>query len=277
MTLPVHFATLHGGPQALSLLDRQFAAVGALTTIPCTYSSPDGNVITLTPYDNTPTIWRYTDLAPSFIFTALASNSFGVTISVMGWPQPAENDFGSQPPGSGWPQPPTPVPLGSRVAYKAGGAQPLVKGDIVEGNIYRATFGQALNAGLGGWSVDTVTSLFTPPDWQAYIPTVTSTSGAYGSATASGSWLQQGHIVFLTANVSVAAKGSGAGELLVSLPTAAPIIGGLGMGRNEDTGVIGAFTVGAGQTTAQFSNYDNSDPVAASGASDFLLSMFYGV
>lgn len=138
MALPVTFATLAAGNQALSLFDTQFAAVAALGTIPCAASAGPNN-ITLTPFVNTPAVTSYPDLAPSFVFAAAATSTGAVTINVSG--------------------------VGARNAYKwnaftvtgplaAVGSTPVGANDIVAGGIYRAVPLAALNSGAGGFAVD---------------------------------------------------------------------------------------------------------------------------
>jgi len=73
---------------------------------------------------------RYTDLAPSFVFAAAQTSTGSVTISA--------------------------ALLGARNAYKWNGSQACGSGDIIAGNVYRATPLQALNGGSGGFVVDSV-------------------------------------------------------------------------------------------------------------------------
>lgn len=130
MALPVTFATLQAGNQQLSLLDTQFAAVGALGSIPC--AAAGTNAITLTPNSNTPTVSSYTDLAPSFIFAAAQTSSGAVTLNVNG--------------------------IGARNAYKWNGLVGVGAFDLVAGMTYKATFLTALNSGAGGFVVDCMTN-----------------------------------------------------------------------------------------------------------------------
>jgi hypothetical protein len=128
MTLPVTFATLPTGNEALSLFDTQFGAVAALGVIPCACAGT--NSLTLTPNANTPTISAYTDLAPSFSFAAATVSTGAVTINVAG--------------------------LGARAAYKWQGQQTVAANDLIAGNVYKATFLTALNSGAGGFVVDAI-------------------------------------------------------------------------------------------------------------------------
>ena len=128
MALPVTFATLSGGNEPLSLIDTQFAAVAALGAIPCAASGQ--NAIALTPNANTPTISSYPDLAPSFVFAAAQTSNGAVSINVNG--------------------------VGARNAYKWNGGQACAAGDIIAGQVYRATPLLALNGGAGGFVVDAI-------------------------------------------------------------------------------------------------------------------------
>jgi hypothetical protein len=130
MSLPVTFATLAAGNQPLSLFDTEFAAIAALGLIPCA-ASAGPNAIALTPFAGVaPTVTSYPDLGPSFVFAAAATSTGAVTLSVSG--------------------------VGARNAYKWNGAAPMGSGDLVAGSVYKATPLTALNAGAGGFVVDTV-------------------------------------------------------------------------------------------------------------------------
>jgi hypothetical protein len=128
MALPITFANVAGGSEALALLDTQFAAVAAMGVIPCTATGV--NSITLTPNPNTPTINAYTDLAPSFIFAAVGTSNGNVQIQY--------------------------AALGLRQAYKWNGTVAAGAGDLVNGGVYAATFLTALNAGSGGFVVNPI-------------------------------------------------------------------------------------------------------------------------
>ena len=128
MALPFTFATLGGGNQPLADLDGQFSAVAALGSIPC--AAAGQNTIALTPFTNTPTVSSYPDLAPSFVFAAAQTSNGSVTINT--------------------------ALVGARNAYKWNGSQQCGSGDIIAGNVYRATPLAALNSGSGGFVVDTI-------------------------------------------------------------------------------------------------------------------------
>jgi hypothetical protein len=128
LALPVNFQLLAGGNQPLSLLDTQFSAVAALGSIPC--AAAGQNTISLTPFTNTPTVVSYTDLAPSFVFAAAQTSNGSVQINA--------------------------ALVGARNAYKWNGSVQCGSGDIIAGNVYRATPLQALNGGAGGFVVDSI-------------------------------------------------------------------------------------------------------------------------
>jgi hypothetical protein len=128
MALPVNFSGLTGGNQPLTLFDTQFAAVASLGTLPC--AAAGQNAVALTPFANTPTIASYPDLAPSFAFVAAQTSNGAVTLNVN--------------------------LVGARNCYKWNGGQAMGSGDLVAGQIYRATPLQALNGGAGGFVVDAI-------------------------------------------------------------------------------------------------------------------------
>jgi hypothetical protein len=130
MSLPVQFATLAAGNQPLSLFDTEFAAIAALGLMPCAASAGPNN-IALTPFAGVaPAVTSYPDLGPSFVFAAAANSTGAVTLNVSG--------------------------VGARNGYKWNGSQALGSGDVVSGNIYKATPLLALNAGSGGFVVDAI-------------------------------------------------------------------------------------------------------------------------
>ena len=120
MPLPYQFANVTelDTPQ----IDANFAAVGALGSIPCTCSGT--NALTLTPVANTPTVSAYTNLAPVFGFIAANTSTGVMTANVAG--------------------------IGFVNLYKTHGGVQATTGDVVAGYVYYASFNQALNAGAGG-------------------------------------------------------------------------------------------------------------------------------
>lgn len=126
MALPITFAGQNF--IQMSALDTQFAAVGALTAIPCAASG--ANVITLTPNANTPTIAAYANYQP-FSFATANDNTSAVTAVVGGLaPLPVYKD--------------TPA-----------GAVALTGGEMQAGCLAVLTYDSALNSGSGGFHLQT--------------------------------------------------------------------------------------------------------------------------
>lgn len=98
MSLPFTFAALPTGNTPAADLDQNFAALGALTIIPCTASGT--NAITLTPVSNTPTVSSYSAFQ-QFSFVAAATSSGAVTVNVNGVGAVPLNVIGGSQAGSG--------------------------------------------------------------------------------------------------------------------------------------------------------------------------------
>lgn len=122
MALPFIFAGL--STALMSDLDANYAALGALTAIPCTIAGT--NALTLTVAANTPTIAAYHNYQP-FTGVTSATNSGAVTAQV----------------GS----------LGVLTVFKdtASGPVALVGGEIVSGNAITLLYDAALSGGSGGF------------------------------------------------------------------------------------------------------------------------------
>ena len=196
MALPVTFATLPAGNEPLSLIDQQFAALGALTTIPCTASGQ--NAVVLTPAANTPTINAYTPEAPRFGWTQAQTSTGAVTLQLTGG-------------------------LAALNAYKNNGQSAVGSSDLVAGASYTAYFLSTLNAGAGGFVVDVVpTALVAPGAVQGafknlFVSNTTATAAAHQiTITADSIALFDGSTTYATAlavNVTVDANTSGAGGI----------------------------------------------------------------
>lgn len=98
MALPFTFASLPTGNVPAADLDQNFAALGALTIIPCTASGT--NTITLTPISNTPTVSGYVPFQ-QFAFFAAATSTGAVTVNVNGIGAIPLNVIGGAQAGSG--------------------------------------------------------------------------------------------------------------------------------------------------------------------------------
>jgi hypothetical protein len=167
MSLPVTFANLTTAEMVN--LDQNFAALGALTPIPCTVSGT--NTLAFTPLTNAPTISAYANYQP-FVGISPSANTGSVTINV----------------GS----------LGARSAYKdtPNGPALLSGGEIASGNLIYATFDATLNGGAGGFHV---TALYSPAWRQGGESTITASTGTTltaaqqtGAGTGQGFILRQG-------------------------------------------------------------------------------------
>lgn len=135
MGLPWIFANLAAGNQPASKLDDNFAALGAITLIPCTASGT--NAYALAPFSNAPALAVYNQLQ-GFSFVCPATSTGSVTVNVQG---------------SGG-------PLGAFAAYKATTAGPATigAGDLLLGEMYIAFYDAALNGGSGGFHVFNIAS-----------------------------------------------------------------------------------------------------------------------
>lgn len=123
MTLPNTFGPLTAA--SMGMLDQNFAAVGALTTVQC--SSTGTNSIVLTPAANQPAVNGYGLPNPlKFGFVAPASSSGTVTLEVGA--------------------------LGFLPVYTINGVQ-ATSGTLISGNYYEVTYttGAIYNSGAGAW------------------------------------------------------------------------------------------------------------------------------
>lgn len=116
MPLPTTFAPLSTATGAM--LDNNFAALGALTPIPCTITGT--NALTLTPASTAPTVVGYANYG-EFVGVAAASNTGPVTANV--------------------------AALGARPVYQDTGSGPvaLAGGEIATGTVVTLVYDSALN------------------------------------------------------------------------------------------------------------------------------------
>jgi hypothetical protein len=56
--------------------------------------------------------------------------------------------------------------------------------------------------------------------WVSYTPTISATSGTITAYTAEGKYIKRGKLITVTVNVDISDNGTGAGEIMVSLPAA---------------------------------------------------------
>jgi hypothetical protein len=128
MALPRIFASLPAGNTPASYLDDDFAALGAISLIPCSASGL--NSYTLVPFTGAPALTAYNQLQ-GYSFVCPATSTSGVSINVQG--------------ASGL--------LGSFAAYKATTSGPATvgSGDLLLSEMYIAFYDVALNGGSGGF------------------------------------------------------------------------------------------------------------------------------
>lgn len=132
----------------------------------------------------------------------------------------------------------------------------------------------------GAWStgdiVDgSITNAKLAADWLTYAPTVTATSGAISAVTATGRWIQVGKVLFFQVTISLTTNGTGAGALLVTLPSspvgASHACSGIQVVNNFACAV--RTTQGVEHCTVY--KYDGSYPGAS--AAQFILTGAYEV
>lgn len=126
MTWPTTFANLAAGNQPLSLFDTMFTQVAQMVAIPCTAAGT--NSLTLTPIGSAPTLPGYQNFS-SFRYIA-ANNSTGLMSA----------QFTS---------------LANLPMYLADGVTQASTGANIAGEEYVLVFVQALNAGSGGFFLET--------------------------------------------------------------------------------------------------------------------------
>lgn len=112
-------------------------------------------------------------------------------------------------------------------------------------------------------------------DWASHTATVTASSGTITTASASNRYFTlHGKTRFLQGLVYITDKGTGAGNLRVTIPSGAPatFMGGLwsGWGRSSIGAVV--VTLAAGDSYMDILLYDNSTTVIADG-----VSVSYGI
>lgn len=125
------------------------------------------------------------------------------------------------------------------------------------------------------WAKDT--SELPDNPWISYTPTITALSGTITTKSATGRYARRGKLVYVRAEISITTNGTGAGQLLMTLPlTTAGTIGGIfsGMERSLSPNAIIGFVDGASSSLAII-NYDGTYPGAD--GTVFILTGFYEV
>lgn len=161
MPLPITFGGL-SGPIPLADLDANFAALGALTAIPCLVSGT--NALTLTPAANTPTISGYFNYQP-FTTIAVATNTGAVTA------------------------------VGGSLAVLSvfknaiSGPAVLSGGEIVIGNLITLLYDAGLNSGAGGFHLTQGVSAPYPLTGRPTVNSATGVTLTAAQLTGSGAGL----------------------------------------------------------------------------------------
>jgi hypothetical protein len=126
--MPLPFIFANASTVTTPQLDANYAALGALTAIPCTVAGT--NALTLTGLVNTPTVSAYSNYQP-FSAVAVATNT-STTIARFG-ALPALNVYKDS----------------------TSGPTTLVGGEIVVGNLITLIYDASLNSGAGGFHLQT--------------------------------------------------------------------------------------------------------------------------
>jgi parallel beta-helix repeat protein len=110
------------------------------------------------------------------------------------------------------------------------------------------------------------------PSYTNYVPTVTASSGAITSYTASGNYYQLGYLLFFEAQVTITDNGTGAVALLVSVPFDSSATG-IVVGKNTTVGTTLSGVILGHQVT--ITNTANTYPVAT--GNTIYISGFYQI
>jgi hypothetical protein len=109
--------------------------------------------------------------------------------------------------------------------------------------------------------------------WVAYTPTVTATSGTITAYTAEGKYIKRGKLLTVSASVNISNNGTGAGEIMVSLPAATigTTLGGTllpGRERNILNVALTAY-IESGASSAEVMTYNAAYPGGTGAAFTF--------
>lgn len=211
MALPITFASLT--TIVSSYWDQNFAALGALTPIPCTVAGTD--TLVLTPLANTPTVGS---LQNYMQFTAIAggTNTTAVTAQI----------------GS--------LPVLPVYADTPSGPVPMTAGQIVANTAFTLMYDGTLNNGNGGFHADTnvITGAFLPLSGGTLTGPLFGTALTLSGALVSNSATVTGNIVGATVSAT-----------LVSA-TRVALTAGVSSSTSTITGLAsaGAIQIGSGAT-----------------------------
>jgi hypothetical protein len=162
------------------------------------------------------------------------------------------------------------APTGTAQAYNVGDFIP--NSNITTygypGARYVARGWRCITAGAPGVWVQVQEPVDIPTGLQTYTPTIRPSTGAFTSASAGGSYLQLGKIVFVTITVYITTNGTGSGWVIASLPTSVANLNETILSGRE----IAAFgkslnTFSSSATEVGIVNYDNTYP----GGNGFIL------
>lgn len=112
-----------------------------------------------------------------------------------------------------------------------------------------------------------------PGAWTAYTPSLTPGSGTFGSASATGKFVQLGKTIHFTINVTITTNGTAAGFINASLPTTVNTTGVAAGRENLVTFKMLQGLFSAGTATVTIVNYDNTYP-GVNGASIFVSGTY---
>ena len=180
--MPLPFIFANASTVTTPQLDANYAALGALTTIPCTVTGT--NALTLTGLVNTPTVAAYTNYM-AFSAVAVATNT-STTIARLG-------------------------SLAALNVYKDSTTGPvsLSGGEIVVGNLITLIYDAALNSGAGGLHLQTgpasTAGTFLPLAGGSLTGGLTGTTAAF-SGQVSGATIKVGAGTPVTRQLSTTAS-----------------------------------------------------------------------
>lgn len=99
--------------------------------------------------------------------------------------------------------------------------------------------------------------------WSSYTPSVTSTGGGFGSASATGKFRRVGKTMQYQANITIATAGGASGVIIFSLPASAAARS-VGVGMETDvTGSMVKALIQADSAVGQITSYDNSSIIGS--------------
>lgn len=104
---------------------------------------------------------------------------------------------------------------------------------------------------------------YTGGAWTTYTPTITASSGAFTSVSASGSFLTIGKLVHYTCTVTITTVGTAAGSIVLPLPTGTAVRNAVGMGTASNLGKSVGYRILASGSSGDIAFYDNTSAIAA--------------